>query len=210
MKRAIALLLCLMMILTLAACGKDKVSLGRFEGQTYTNEMLSLHFTIPQGWHLAEGEEAQTLLGLNRTLFTELGEEELSALEEGQTFDLGYSFVMSSDSCKDRFDMLYQKNTSKGDAAGYLQSAKSQLESYSDLWEIHTIANDTVTIAGHSYVSLEMMLRDNDTVLRYFYLTTQVEGYFVTMVLTTSLTDFNFSDFITSLEGSSLQHFPAE
>ena len=41
-------------------------------------------------------------------------------------------------------------------------------------------------------------------------LTTEVEGYFVTMVLTTSLTDFNFTDFITSLEGSSLQHFPQD
>ena len=106
--------------------------------------------------------------------------------------------------------MLFQKNTAKSDAASYIQSAKTQLESYSDLWEIHTIANDSVTICGHNYVSLEMMLRDKDTVLRYFYLTTEVEGYFVTMVLTTSLTDFNFSDFITSLEGSSRQVFPAE
>ncbi|MBR5868045.1 MAG: hypothetical protein IKZ21_01260, partial [Clostridia bacterium] len=176
MKRVIALLLCLIMLLTLAACGKPKFSLGRFDGQTYTNEMLSLHFTLPQGWHLAEGEEAETLLGLNRTLFTGMSEEELSAVEDSQTFDLGYAFVMSSDSGKDRFDMLYQKNTNKGDAASYLQSAKTQLESYSDLWEIHTIANDNVTIAGHNYVSLEMMLRDNDTVLRYFYLTTEVEG----------------------------------
>lgn len=210
MKRALALLLSLLFALTLTACGKNSFSLGRFDGNSYTNEMLSLHFTIPQGWHLAQGEEAQTLLGLNRTLFTGMAEEELEVLEEGKTFDLGYAFVMSSDSGKDRFDMLFQKKTSKGDSAAYLQSAKSQLESYSDLWEIHTIANDSVTIAGRNYVSLEMMLRDNDTVLRYFYLTTEVEGYFVTMVLTTSLVDFNFTNFITSLESSSLQHFPQD
>lgn len=208
MKKTICLVLVMLLLITAASCGSDGAfSLGRFENDAYENEMLSVYFEIPEGWHLADEKEAESLLGMTRTVFTGKNEEELQKLEKKQNFDLGYAFVMSTEGGLDRFDLLYQKNTNKSDSASYIASAKSQLESYADLWEIRTVSNGAVTICGREYTSLEMVLTGGSTILRYFYCTTEVNGYFVTMIITTSDEAYSFNSFLSTLEASSAQHF---
>ena len=206
-KKVIALTLAVLTLLPLAACGSGAISLGRFDGSEYHNDMLSLSFRLPSSWHRADAEEAETLLGMKRTVYDTYGEEELEAVEKDKAFDLGYAFVLSTDGGLDRFDLLYQKNPNGLDSASYVASAREQLEKYDDLWEIRTVSNETVSIAGHDYVSLEMLLKNGDAVLRYYYLTTVEEGYFVTMILTTSLTDYSFDSFVSSLRQSSERYY---
>ena len=210
MKKAIALILCFLILIPLAACGSGGFSLGRFDGNEYHNDMLSLSFRLPASWHRADAAEAESLLGMKRTVFDTYDEEALAAAEKDKAFDLGYAFVLSTEGGLDRFDLLYQKNTSNGDSASYIASAREQLEKYGDLWEIRTVSNQTVTVAGHEYAALEMILKNGDTVLRYYYLTTVAEGYFVTMILTTSLTDYSFESFLSSLNQSSARYYGLE
>lgn len=210
MKKALALLLACLLLIPLAACGSGDFSLGRFEGNEYHNDMLSLYFRLPASWHRADAAEAETLLGMKRTVFDTYDEESLAAAEKDKAFDLGYAFVLSTDGGLDRFDLLFQKNTGDGDSASYIASAREQLEKYGDLWEIRTVSNETVTVAGHEYVALEMVLKSGETVLRYYYLTTVAEGYFVTMILTTSLTDYSFSSFLSTLDQSSVRYYGLE
>ncbi len=208
MKKTLCLLLVFIMLLSVASCGSDSAfSLGRLADGEYENEMLSVYFRIPEGWHAADEKEAESLLGMTRTVFTGKDEEELKKLEKKQSFDLGYAFVLSTEGGLDRFDLLYQKNTNKSDSASYIASAKKQLESYADLWEIRTVSNGNVTIRGREYAQLEMVLEGGDTLLRYYYCTTEVNGYFVTMILTTSDEDYSFDTFLSTLEATSAQHF---
>ena len=210
MKKTLALLLVSLMLLSLAACGSGGFSLGRFEGNEYHNDMLSLYFRLPASWHRADAAEAESLLGMKRTVYDTYDEEALAVVEKDHAFDLGYAFVLSTDGGLDRFDLLFQKNTGDGDSASYIASAREQLEKYGDLWEIRTVSNETVTIAGHEYVALEMILKNGDTVLRYYYLTTVAEGYYVTMILTTSLVDYSFADFLSTLNQSSVSYYGLE
>ena len=210
MKKTLALLLVSLMLLSLAACGSGGFSLGRFEGNEYHNDMLSLYFRLPASWHRADAAEAESLLGMKRTVYDTYDEEALAEVEKDHAFDLGYAFVLSTDGGLDRFDLLFQKNTGDGDSASYIASAREQLEKYGDLWEIRTVSNETVTIAGHEYVALEMILKNGDTVLRYYYLTTVAEGYYVTMILTTSLVDYSFADFLSTLNQSSVSYYELE
>ncbi len=210
MKKSLALLLAFLMLIPLAACGSEGFSLGRFEGNEYHNDMLSLYFRLPESWHRADASEAEALLGMKRTVFDTYDEESLAEVEKDKAFDLGYAFVLSTDGGLDRFDLLFQKNASGADSASYIASAREQLEKYGDLWEIRTVSNETVTIAGHEYVALEMVLKSGDTVLRYYYLTTVAEGYFATMILTTSLTDYSFESFLSTLNQSSVGYYGLE
>ncbi len=210
MKKTLALLLVSLMLLSLAACGSGGFSLGRFEGNEYHNDMLSLYFRLPASWHRADAAEAESLLGMKRTVYDTYDEEALAEVEKDHAFDLGYAFVLSTDGGLDRFDLLFQKNTGDGDSASYIASAREQLEKYGDLWEIRTVSNETVTIAGHEYVALEMILKNGDTVLRYYYLTTVAEGYYVTMILTTSLVDYSFADFLSTLNQGSVSYYGLE
>ena len=155
MKKTLALLLVSLMLLSLAACGSGGFSLGRFEGNEYHNDMLSLYFRLPASWHRADAAEAESLLGMKRTVYDTYDEEALAEVEKDHAFDLGYAFVLSTDGGLDRFDLLFQKNTGDGDSASYIASAREQLEKYGDLWEIRTVSNETVTIAGHEYVALD-------------------------------------------------------
>ena len=208
MKKTLCLLMVLLLLVCAASCGSEgDFSLGRLENGEYENQMLSIYFKLPAGWHAADQSEADSLLGMSRTLFSGMEEEELAKTEKKQSFDLGYAFVLSTADNLDRFDLLYQKNTNKSDSATYIASAKSQLESYADLWDIRTVSNQAVTIRGRDYVSLEMLLSNGSTLLRYFYATTEVNGYFVTMILTTSDADYSFDTFLTTLEATSAQHF---
>ena len=55
-----------------------------------------------------------------------------------------------------------------------------------------------------------MILKNGETVLRYYYLTTVAEGYYVTMILTTSLVDYSFADFLSTLNQSSVSYYGLE
>jgi len=60
MKKAAALLLALVLVLALAACGAkvDPNTLpGKTEGQVYTNDILKLKCTIPVGWVIADQDQ---------------------------------------------------------------------------------------------------------------------------------------------------------
>jgi len=207
MKKLLLFLLIIALLLSVSSCGGENVSLGRWEENRYTNDMLSLHFSLPDDWHRADKIEAQELLGTQRTLFDGMTEDDLSAYEKDASFELGYAFVLASEEGKDRFDLLYQKNTDGSDSAAYIASARSQLESYSDLWEVRTVSNETHRICGHDYAVLEMVLQNGDTLLRYFYMTTVCRGYFITMILSTSVGDYRFESFLESLEDSSAQYY---
>lgn len=182
-----------------SSCSGPEFTLGRWDGDVYTNEMLSLNFNIPSGWHLADTSEASELIGTDRLVFSDMAEKDLKTYEKDKDFTIGYAFVMAASNGEDRFDMIYQKNTEDADAASYIASIKSQLESYNDIYEITEVSSDTVTIAGHEYSDLEMKLESENNLLRYYYLTTSENGYFITMVVTTSLENYSFSSFVKSL-----------
>ena len=71
MKKSIALILALCMVLSLAACGGSsnnapaaKLNRGTINGDTYTNQYFDLSFKLPSGWTFYGDEDTAAMSGL--------------------------------------------------------------------------------------------------------------------------------------------------
>ena len=72
MKKWLALLLAMMMVFALAACGNTdnkgndakEFARGSWAENVYTNDSLGLTVTVPENWEIADDEELAKLMGL--------------------------------------------------------------------------------------------------------------------------------------------------
>lgn len=66
-KKGIALLLAVMMLMALAACGENKntsFTRGIWSGSRYQNEFMALTLDLPEGWDVASDEEIAEAMGI--------------------------------------------------------------------------------------------------------------------------------------------------
>ena len=180
MKKAIALILALCMVLSLAACGGSsnnapaaKLDRGVISGDTYTNKYFGFSLKLPSGWSFYDDENTAAMSGLKAD---DLKGDDLSALVDknqhvmvcyannnsGNSINIPLNGNMKSTSkysVEELFNMSLE-GTKKQLAESGMDIVSSEILKTKIMGEDQTVLRMDISYMGHTINEFQFWLRD--------------------------------------------------
>ena len=186
MKKIISVLLCMVLLLSLAACGgnndadlatENKISRGKISGSTYTNDFIGIKFKKPITWKfLSDDEMAETLnIGMGSK---DLAEVE-AILNENESV-----FVMTATDAKDKNNVAIcfentmlslSKKVTADEYADILTKGLQALKGFT--YEL--ISTEDAKLGNQSFKKLIYTVTINDTTFTNAYYIKIIDNYAV-------------------------------
>lgn len=208
MKKLMTLLLAVLMVFTLTACGgsKETFEKGSIDGTTYTNTSLNLKVNVPEGFTLADDATMEALKASSQSVAEDMTTEDKAAeAMEAMVYEL---VAMSDDGSSVQIiaeDM--KKTTGKVlKASACVKAAASQVETqYSNMGVTATSeTNGTVSIGGKDFEGMTVTIEANGMTGTQKYYAYKVGDYMYS-IITTAMSDdaaATIDAFISSFESA--------
>lgn len=155
----------------------QKVDLGKWENDVYSNEFLDLKIGLPTGWKIASDEDLAKMMNIGADIVA--NEDKYLAEVAKQT---GIYYASASDSSTGNNLLVFsEKPLRDASMEEYIEATKANLQALSTMK--YTIkGTDTKTIGNRTYNTLTVEVKDAGITQRY-YLYKQGQ-YFVGIILT--------------------------
>lgn len=188
-KKGIVLLLAVMMLVMLAACGENKnasFTRGIWSGSHYQNEFMTLGLNLPEGWHAASDEEIAEAMGIAaeqvsggkfRTEYLE-GQTVYDAMVQDAENETGTSIIIMAE------NLTLSAGGSEYDEKAYADTAAERLLTQGIGYEIGE--SSAVAFAGKEYYAMDASLYDGRMHQCYLFCK---EGKYMTTVIISYLPD---------------------
>lgn len=174
MKKIITLLLALVIMLSLAACGSDAAFVrGEVSDNVYTNEASGVTFTAPEGYTFYSDEQIASLYGTTAEL---LHTENLDTI----VYDMYCGNVDLNSSINIIYENLTNIYGSILDDASYLTLSLASIETSFEGVEgvsISNISEETITVNGTEYSGAYITLDINGTEFYETIVVKEIDGY---------------------------------
>ncbi len=157
MKKIIAMLMALVMMMSLAACGAGgedvEFSRGIVEGNVYTSEFAGITFTAPEGFRFYSDEEIATINGIS---------DELLNIDTVETvvYDMHCSNEMTGSSVNVNFENLGALYGALLDEESYIDMSLENLDTTFESSGIVISSTEvgTTEISGQEFNSIDLVL----------------------------------------------------
>lgn len=195
MKKFLALLLTVMMVMTMAACGSDASTdnggtnensdfvRGVWTDNVYSNEFLNLTFTMPEDWAYASDEEIAEQMGLAAEYASSTTEYAKAYADTKNIYDMiSQNQVNGSDVIVMAENLALTVGGTAYDEQAYLDAVSEQLLQQDSL--DYSIEGETqdVTLGGETYKMLTTNLYEGE--LNQCYLVRRVGKYMEAIIVT--------------------------
>lgn len=188
-KKGIVLLLAIMMLMTLAACGENKnasFTRGTWNGSHYQNEFMALGLDLPEGWDAASDEEIAETMGIaaEQVVGGKFSEEYLKAqsiydaMVEDAENETGTNIIIMAE------NLTLSVGGTEYDEKAYADAAAEQLLAQGIGYEIGE--GSTVLFAGKEYYAMDASLYGGKMHQCYLFCK---EGKYMTSVIISYLPD---------------------
>lgn len=206
--KKLKILLAVIMLFSLVACGevknpsgdnsgevnhKTEISMGEWKDNVYTNEFLDMKFNLPEGWNYSSDEEIAQLMNLGSE--AAFGDKEFIA-EVTKLTSVYYLFA-SDPNTGSSVSLFTEKPIVDVTMDYYLSQVKSQLEAVTEIdYEIGETA--TETLAGKEYTTLQVTASEYNMIQKYYL--RKMDRYFVGMIVTTTQGEDSISTIMSHFE----------
>ncbi len=131
MKKTLALLLALIMVLSFASCSSNEEKLdhirGTVDGMVYTNDVAGISFTAPEGWEYLSDSDLAALYNLSASEF--LSEETAEKLEKtNMVYDMYCQNVNTGASININFENIGLVYGNILDEESYMEISQANLK----------------------------------------------------------------------------------
>lgn len=188
MKKLLTLFIALIMILSLAACGKEtppdapdlpEFSRGVWEDNVYRSDYLALSYTLPEGWVAASDDEIAEMMGLS----LELLDSDMEFSDINSIYDFS---VQDPTTGTNALLMMENLTLYPGGTAikekDYLKALHAQLMEQPFYDHESKLSIHEVSVAGYSYQAIDVALAELP--ICQTYLARRVGDYMNVIILT--------------------------
>lgn len=193
MKR-IALLLAVLLVFTMAACTPEpQLTLGTYDGNSYSNEFFGLSFDVPESYTILSRSELNEAMGLMADFLseeTDMSEQAIKLAEEKTVFysvamahPLDYTDGFNSNIVIQGENLSFLGKVIIADGREYLIHTKAQLEQAGIGYEFEEI--ETVQIGGTKHHKLPASIDYGFMVYQDMYATI-INGHALTFIISYS------------------------
>lgn len=197
MKRLLAVLMTMMMVIALSACAATpKVTLGEIEEGVYSNEFFGLNMDVPEDWTVLSQEELIELMGMSSDMIAETNPDMADAydLENMDMLQLFGFFKYPMDELRIVNPNILGTAEKVGILSGvsngkeYLEFTSEQLLSMGFGYEISEDIEE-VEVFGKTLSKMQAILDMGDEALIQDFYCTVENGYALVIIATYSESD---------------------
>lgn len=157
---------------------KEPLSLGRWDGNTYTNAFVDVKFVLPEGWTCASDEQIAEMMGLNAERLNDEGKHLQDVSKLTSIYDMVATDAASGDTIQIMMEKLYEEVTMER----YIEAVSDNLTKMTDEYVIRIGDTGTQTIAGKEYATLMTSIDGRDITQQYFF--RQEGNYMISFLFT--------------------------
>lgn len=185
-KKIFDIILLVVMMLFVTGCSmfstKEKeISLGSWDGNTYTNEFLGLTYDMPEDWTRYSDEQIKEVMDIGLEL------TDASEISKKLAEITSVTYMMTSSSTGTNFILMSEKQINDVSVKDYAEALKTGLASQTIVnYQLSDTKNETVN--GHDFVTVEAEVSG----MRQKYYMYKLDKYMVSIILT--ITDGSDAD----------------
>ena len=185
-KTLLLIVLAGMMLITLTGCGKEdneskeeeKVDLGKWNENVYTNEYLGMKITLPEGWTAATDEQIAKLMNIGEEVLKDEGKYMSEVAKQTSRY-----YASATEDATGSGIIVMSEKTPGATLDDYVKALKTQLTSMTQM-SYKVTHEGEAKLSGTTWSTLT--LTETTYGVAQIYYVCEKDGSFVGIILTSS------------------------